>query len=72
MKVDGKLIRRLRLKSGWSATYLAQQVEISPQFLSDVERGQRGIHPATARKIADLLEVDLEQLFPPSTKGVGV
>jgi transcriptional regulator with XRE-family HTH domain len=70
VQVDGKLIRHLRKTSGMSATHLAQQVEITPQFLSDIEHGRRGVHETTALKIAALLGVDLGQIRPPADKGV--
>jgi transcriptional regulator with XRE-family HTH domain len=69
MKVDGKLIRTLREGKKLQATQLAQRVEITPQFLSDIERGHRGVNPETVARIAEILEVDVAQIMPPETKG---
>jgi transcriptional regulator with XRE-family HTH domain len=63
LRVNGTALRIIRERSGLSATRLAQQAEISPQFLSDLELGRRNASPEVLRRIADSLECPLIALL---------
>lgn len=63
----GRYIRRMREKAGLSQYYVAQQIDVRAQYLSQVELGERG--PMTperceslARAIPGVNERDLWQL----------
>lgn len=62
----GSKIRQLRAsKYGPRLTQeeLSEKAEISVSFLSMIERGERAPHLETLSRIADALEVPLEELF---------
>ncbi|MFJ8687359.1 helix-turn-helix domain-containing protein [Micromonospora wenchangensis] len=40
-EIDGHRIRELRQQSGLSVTALARRIGITPQYLSQIERGHR-------------------------------
>ncbi len=51
----GSTIRRLRLASGLSQTELARRVDVSPSFLSRIERDTREPTLSVLRRIAETL-----------------
>lgn len=54
-KIIGNNIRYIRKSNKLSQEKFAEQVELSPQFVSDVERGIQGISLATAIKICNTM-----------------
>ena len=60
----GKFIRKKRLEAGYTLREFAQEVEISPTFISRMERGE--IDPPGEDKItamAQVLSIDAEELI---------
>lgn len=62
VKINGDLIRDLREKRGMTGAQFADTCGLSPQHLSDVERGRRNPSPPVAKRIADALERRLEDI----------
>ena len=58
-----KNIKRCRLKKKLSQLALAEKTDISPNFLSDIERCKAWISPSTLVKLANILEVEPFELF---------
>ena len=57
------LVRKLRLKNGWSQAQLAEMAGVTTRTIQRIERG----HPAsmeTNKALAAVFEVDLSQLQP--------
>jgi transcriptional regulator with XRE-family HTH domain len=59
----GKRIQELRLGKGMSQEDLALKSDINKNYLSDLERGTRNPTIFILKKIADGLEISLEELF---------
>jgi transcriptional regulator with XRE-family HTH domain len=57
-----KLLRLLRHERRYALEYVAAETQISPGFLSRVERGQRGLGDANAQRLCDFYQV------PPSVR----
>lgn len=49
-----------RTARGYSQKELAERAEMSPSYVSRIEKGQRDISIATLEKLAEALEVPLE------------
>lgn len=58
-------LRQVRLQRGLSQTRLAILAGVAGAAISDVERGVRLPWPKLRRKLAEILEVKEEVLFPP-------
>jgi transcriptional regulator with XRE-family HTH domain len=56
----GKTIKRLRTEVGFSQRDLAEAADLTPSFLSLIEKGDREPSLATIRKIADALKIPAE------------
>jgi transcriptional regulator with XRE-family HTH domain len=61
--IFGKNIKSLRNRRNWSQADLAENANISINFLGDIERGNKWPHPETLTKLADALEVKVSELF---------
>jgi transcriptional regulator with XRE-family HTH domain len=59
-KLPGLKLRRVR--SGLTQKELAYKVGIPLHYVQRIEQGKRGCNPQVAQKIADVLEVDLQEL----------
>jgi DNA-binding XRE family transcriptional regulator len=51
-----------RLHRNLSQTELARRADLKDGYIARVESGRRGCNPETARLLADLLKVDLQDL----------
>jgi transcriptional regulator with XRE-family HTH domain len=58
----GENVRSWRERRSYGQTELAKLVGMSPEGLFRIEKGQRQPRPATLRKIADVLGIDVEVL----------
>jgi transcriptional regulator with XRE-family HTH domain len=60
------IVRKLRLKRGWSQSQLAEMAGVTTRTIQRIEQGQR---PSleTCRALAAVFEVDLSQLQPEET-----
>lgn len=66
--VIGAAVRELRAQNGWNLREFAAEVDISPGYLSKIERGgerghtQPNVSPSVAGRIALALDVPIEAL----------
>ncbi|MDR0313494.1 MAG: helix-turn-helix domain-containing protein [Treponema sp.] len=59
----GSNLRKYRNLREWSQMELAEKADISMNFLSEIERGNKWPHPETLQNIAAALNVDVFELF---------
>ena len=59
-------IRRYRDYREWTQAELAEKLNISINFLSDIENGKRWISPASMVKFASVLNIEPFELFKPA------
>ena len=60
-------IKKYRNKRGWSQLYLSEKLDISANFLSEIETGKGWVSPLTLAKLATALEIEVFELFKPIT-----
>ena len=58
-------IKKFRNKRGWNQLLLAEKLEISSNFLSEIETGKGWVSPLTLVKLANVLEIGVFELFIP-------
>ena len=58
-------IKRFRQKKGWSQAILAEKMNISTNYLSDIETGRGWVSPFSLVKLANSLEIEVFELFKP-------
>ena len=58
-------IKKFRNKRGWNQLLLAEKLEISANFLSEIETGKGWVSPLTLIKLANTLEINVFELFLP-------
>jgi transcriptional regulator with XRE-family HTH domain len=58
-------IKRFRNRRGWSQAKLAERLDISTNFLSDIETRKGWVSPLTLVKLAAALDVEVYELFKP-------
>ena len=56
-------IKRCRVKKNLSQSALAEKVDISTNFLSDIERSKAWVSPNTLVKLASVLNIEPYELF---------
>src|SRR5262245_27419970 len=59
----GRVIREARVKTGTSFRDFAKTLTITPSYQSDIENDRRDPSEEVLRKIADLLDLDFEELM---------
>jgi len=59
-------IRRYRDFRKWTQAEFAEKLDISINFLSDVENGKKWISPASMVKFASVLNIEPFELFKPA------
>jgi transcriptional regulator with XRE-family HTH domain len=62
MRLDGKVIRRLREDAGLTIRDLADQAQISKSHIFDLEKELKSVTPRTAARLAKALEVSIATL----------
>ena len=64
MTINREALRIIREKDGHSLTSLAAAVEISPQYLGDIEAGRRTLkrNPGLIKRLAEALNVPTSML----------
>jgi len=60
-------VKKYRNKRGWSQLYLAEKLEISANFLSEIETGKGWVSPLTLSKLSNALEIEVFELFKPTS-----
>ena len=58
-------IKRYRQRKGWSQAKLAEKMEISTNYLSDIETKRGWVSPFSLVKMANALEIEVFELFKP-------
>jgi transcriptional regulator with XRE-family HTH domain len=58
-------IKRYRSRLGLSQFALAAELDISPNFLSDIETGKKWVSPDTLVRLANALHIEIYDLFKP-------
>jgi transcriptional regulator with XRE-family HTH domain len=58
-------IKKFRKRRGWNQLLLAEKLDISSNFLSEIETGKGWVSPLTLVKLAKVLEIDVFELFMP-------
>jgi transcriptional regulator with XRE-family HTH domain len=64
-------IKRFRNRRGWSQANLAEKLDISTNFLSDIETTKGWVSPLTLAKLATALNVEVYELFKPENSVSG-
>jgi transcriptional regulator with XRE-family HTH domain len=59
-------LKEVRELHGWSQAKLAKESDVSRDSISNYETGQREAWPATAKKLADALHVEIADLREPA------
>jgi transcriptional regulator with XRE-family HTH domain len=65
LRIFGANIRRQRAFLGLSQAGLAEKVNISINFLSDIETGKKWASPVTMVKFADVFRIEAYELLKP-------
>lgn len=66
----GQALRRLRKEKGFTLEEMAERAEISVSYLSHIERGTRQAPLTTLESLAQILGMNLYELFSPSSAPV--
>ena len=66
-KTVGVSLRKLRKEKGFTLEELAERAEISVSFLSHIERGTRQAPLSTLETLAQVLGMNLYELFAPAS-----
>lgn len=62
MKSRPAALRSIRERRGHTLTSLAAEVDLSKQRLSQLEAEEEGLLPTTAKRIADALGVEIDEI----------
>lgn len=62
------IVRKLRLKRGWSQEQLAELTGVSTRTIQRIERGQTAPSLETKKSLASVFEVDIATFEPSTTK----
>ena len=65
-KVFGNNVRKFRLARNWSQAKLAEEIDISPVFMTHIEQGTRGASMETIELLARCFEIPYTALFEES------
>ena len=65
LKIFSSNIRLYRARSNWSQADLAKKINISINFLSDIETGKKWASPITMVKFANIFNVKAYELLKP-------
>jgi transcriptional regulator with XRE-family HTH domain len=58
-------IKRYRGLRHWSQVKLAEKIDISTNFLADIETGKSWVSSLTLAKLANIFEIEVYELFRP-------
>lgn len=62
-KILGERLRNYRNQKGWSQEKLAERAGLHPTYIGQLERGEKNATIDSICKVANALEIPLEQLF---------
>jgi transcriptional regulator with XRE-family HTH domain len=63
IKAKTNALVRARIERGMTQREVARHIGISNAYISLVERSVKPVGPATAKKLSELLELPLDELF---------
>jgi transcriptional regulator with XRE-family HTH domain len=66
--IFGSNLRKFRGSREWSQMELAEKADISMNFLSEIERGNKWPSPENLQNLADALGVEVYELFRPESE----
>jgi transcriptional regulator with XRE-family HTH domain len=66
--IFGENLKHYRIFRGFSQAKLAEKLDISPNFISDLETGKRWLSSDTLVNIASALEIEVYELLKPVTE----
>jgi transcriptional regulator with XRE-family HTH domain len=58
-------IKKYRNRRGWAQAKLAEEANISTNFLSDIETGKKWPYPETLMNLSSALNIETYELFKP-------
>ena len=58
-------IKRYRQRKGWTQAKLAEEMDISTNYLSDIETKKGWVSPLSLANLANALEIEVFELFKP-------
>ncbi|MDR0721823.1 MAG: helix-turn-helix domain-containing protein [Treponema sp.] len=61
----GQAVKRFRSWNKWTQELLAEKLEISANFLSNIENGKTWVSPKTVSKLALIFKIEPYELFMP-------
>jgi len=59
----GNLLSAARLKANLSQSQLADKLSVRQNMISDYERGKRRLSPAMAKRIAEVLHINVDRIL---------
>ncbi len=62
----GAVVRTFRLARNWSQERLAEQADLHPTYVSNIERGRRNVSFWTIERLAVGFDCPIAELFPAS------
>ena len=68
MTTQGRELRKLRERRGWSQKQLATEADVSQGQISEVEAGKAGIGPDVAQRLGRALGVEWTLFFRPDVR----
>ncbi|MDR1452490.1 MAG: helix-turn-helix domain-containing protein [Candidatus Margulisbacteria bacterium] len=68
LAVLGENIKQYRSRSGWSQIDLAEKINISIPFLSNIEQGKTWVSSSTLAKFTRAFDVNVYDLFKPDRR----
>ena len=63
----GQNLKRIRKRMNMTQKQLADEIEISQSYLSDIENGRKNLSIKTVKKLADSLGLSVNDLFNDET-----
>jgi len=61
----GENLKKYRTIKGFSQAKLAEIIDISPNFISDIETGKKWVSAQTLSQLAKALKIEIFELFKP-------
>ena len=65
LKIFSENVKLFRSRNKWTQAELAEKINISINFLSDIENGKKWASPVTIVKLADIFRIRAFELFIP-------
>jgi transcriptional regulator with XRE-family HTH domain len=63
-KILGNSIRELRKQAGHSQEKLAERADLHPNYVGEIERGEKNVSIDVLMRIAAALRVSIQEFFP--------